>query len=180
MNIIIGNLLKSVSSLLFLYSLTKTNKRERIYWQLWDCFVSLPAFLFLGAAGGFFTILLSFSRNVFIFKKGDSITQKQKINLFILILLFFVLFSFKSLSVDGPKAFLPFFASVSYSFSITFFKSMKVIRFTGIANCLLWGAYSLAVKDFVGFGFSVFLVIVETKELIKLCFSHKKEKKIIL
>lgn len=148
--VIIGNILACVSSLYLLASVFKHDKKELLRCQIGDLLFSILAHIFLGGISGLITISIALLRNILTYY-GSKIAYATLPLLVVVGVL---------LNRDGLWGYIPICASLSYTFILIKFKSVRIIKFGLISNLILWSIYYLHLQSILNvFTFAVVIGI---------------------
>ena len=145
--LIIGNLLSFCCALCIAISVVKKDKRNLIWWQIWDSIFGLLASFVLASYSSFTTGLLCTTRNVLAYKK------KLTKGITILLVLCCICIGLYA-NNRGFFGLLPLVAFTTYTLAIYYTKNDQQMRYALIINLLTWfihdfyiQAYPSAVMD---------------------------------
>lgn len=147
--LIIGNILSFCCAACLAVSVVKKDKRNLIWWQIWDSIFGLLASLVLFSYSSFTTGVLCATRNVVAYSKG--LTRLTTI-LFIIICIITGLYA----NNRGIWGLFPIAAFTGYTISMYWAKNDQQMRYSLIVNLSLWlihdfyiQAYPSAIMDIV-------------------------------
>ncbi len=159
-NIIIGNIIALIASLLMVYSGIIKQKKKILYVQTIQIGLSVVSNMVLGGIVGAIINALSCIRNILCYK--DKLGLKEKI--VITILATFLSIRFNNLGLIGM---LPLISTITYLWLMNI---KNVIKFKGliIFTMILWLIYDLTIKSYSSAVFDLMTVITNTYTIIKL------------
>lgn len=162
--VIIGNILACVSSLYLLTSVFKHDKKELLRCQIGGNLFSILANIFLGGTAGLITVSLALLRNILSYYENKIAYATLPLLAIVGVLL----------NRDGLWGYIPICASLSYSFILIKFKSIRVIKLGLISNLILWSIYYLHLQSILNvFTFTVVMGItmfnLNNKQVKKEC-----------
>ena len=145
--LVVGNILSFCCALCIAISVVKKDKRNLIWWQIWDSLFGLMASLVLCSYSSFTTGILCATRNFLAYTKG---LTKLTTFLFIAACVIVGLY----VNNRGIFGLFPIMAFSSYTWSMYWAKNDQQMRYSLIINLSLWlihdfyiQAYPSAIMD---------------------------------
>ena len=140
-NLIIGNICSLCCSLCIGISVVKKDKKNLVFWQIWDSAFELMTSLVLLSYAGFITGLLCTLRNVFAYKKG--LSKMTTLGLIACCLIV-------GLSVNNRGIFgmMPIAAFTFYTSAMYWTKNEQQMRYAVIGNLLLWFVHDAYIQSY--------------------------------
>ena len=140
MNIIIGNIIALIASLLMVYTGTIKEKKKIIYIQTVQIGLFILSNSVLGGITGAIINIVSLVRNILCYK--DKLKIKEKV---VLVTISTVLsLSFNNLGIIGL---LPLIATLSYTLLMDMKDIMK-FKILIIFTLVMWGIYDLSIRSY--------------------------------
>lgn len=164
MNLIIGNILALIASLLFIYAGILKQKKKILLTQSIQKVLSATSNIVLKGYSGAITHTVSLISYLLCY--FDKLTTLLKI--IITIILIALAVSFNNLGMIG---FLPLVSSISY---LWFMDIKDIIKFKYLLlfTIILWGIYDLTIKSYTSFIFGIFSAITTIISIIQI--KHNK------
>ena len=139
-NIIIGNIIALIASILMVYSGTLKQKKRILYFQTVQIGMSVISNIILGGITGAIINALSMIRNILCYK--DKLGLKEKIIITILATVF--TFKFNNLGYIGL---LPLISTIVYIWLMSI-KNVKKFKLLITFTMLMWFIYDIAIKSY--------------------------------
>ena len=139
--LIVGNILSFCCALCIAISVVKRDKRNLIWWQIWDSLFGLMASLVLFSYSSFTTGILCASRNVLAYSRGLT-----KITTFVLVLMCVSVGLYAN--NRGFYGLLPILAFTGYTISMYLAKNDQQMRYALIVNLSLWLVHDFYIQAY--------------------------------
>lgn len=151
MNIVIGNIIMTVASIIMVcIGLLKT-KKQVLWWQSLQIGLMAVASLFLGTIPGFIADIIGIVRNV--------LSYKSKLNKVMQVLLSLIavicILAFNNI---GWLGLLPMAAAVTYTLAINT-QNVKTLKIVLLLTMIMWAVHDFAVQSYVSCAFDIFSAI---------------------
>lgn len=140
MNVIIGNIIALVASLLMVYSGTLNKKKKILYVQTIQIGLSVISNIILGGITGAIINAISMIRNIICYK--DKLGFKEKIIITILSVTLCIIFN-----NHGIIGMLPVISTVTYIWLMNL-KDIKKFKCLIAFTMLMWFIYDLVIKSY--------------------------------
>lgn len=166
MQIIIGNIVALIASIIMIYSGYLKQKKKILYAQTIQIGLSVLSNIILGGITGAIINAISCVRNILCYKE-----KLNNISKFILILLATILsLCFNNLGIIG---FLPLISTIAY---ILLMNTKNVIKFKYliIFTMILWCCYDLYIKSYTSACFDFMCIIVNLFSIIQININMEK------
>ena len=160
MQIIIGNIVALIASLVMVYSGTIKQKKKIIYAQTVQIGLYVVSNLILGGITGAIINALSFVRNVLCYK--DKLGNKEKV--IITILAVILSLAFNNLGLIGI---LPLISTVVYLWLMNI-KDVVKFKILVIFTMALWCAYDIYIKSYSSAVFDFMNIIANIVAIIQI------------
>lgn len=160
MQIIIGNIIALIASILMTFSGLQKSKKKILFIQIIQIFLTIISNLVLGGYTGAIVNAISLIRDILLYK--DKVGLKEKI-----ILIIFAIglsLAFNNLGLIG---FLPLIATVTY---MLFMDTKDVIKFKIliIISMILWFIYDLTIKSYTSSVFDILSALTHLIAIIQI------------
>lgn len=164
MQLICGNIVALIASMLMVYSGSVNNRKKIIYIQTVQILAFTLSNLILGGFTGAIVNLISLVRNVLCYK--DKLTNDKKL----ILILFCIIFSlcFNNLGFLGL---LPLISTVVYTCFMDVKNTIK-LKLLIIFTMILWLIYDTLIRSYTSAIFDVFSIIANSVTIYQLY--HKK------
>ena len=160
MQIIIGNIVALIASLIMVYSGLVKQKKKIIYTQTIQIGLYVVSNLILGGITGAIINVLSFVRNVLCYK--DKLGKKEKI--IITILAIVLSLAFNNLGIIGI---LPLISSILYIWLMNI-KDVVKFKYLTIVTMVLWLVYDVYIKSYSSAVFDFMNIVANIFTIIRL------------
>jgi len=140
-NLIVGNIFSLCCALCIAISVIKRNKKNLIWWQIWDSTFEMLASLVLLSYAGFITGFLCVARNVFAYKTG--LTKFS--TLFLVIACATIGLYTNNRGIYGV---LPVSAFVFYTLAMYMSSNEQQMRYALIVNLMLWFVHDFYIQSY--------------------------------
>ncbi len=164
MQLICGNIVALIASMLMVYSGSVNNRKKIIYIQTVQILAFTLSNLILGGFTGAIVNLISLARNILCYK--DKLTNDKKL----ILILFCIIFSlcFNNLGFLGL---LPLISTVVYTCFMDVKNTIK-LKLLIIFTMILWLIYDTLIRSYTSAIFDVFSIIANSVTIYQLY--HKK------
>ena len=159
-NIIIGNIIALIASLLMVYSGIIKQKKKFLYTQTIQIGLSVISNIVLGGIVGAIINALSCIRNILCYK--DKLGLKEKIILTILALVLSL--KFNNLGLIGI---LPLISTIAYLWLMNI-KNIIKFKYLIIFTMILWFIYDFSIKSYSSAFFDLMTVIANVYSIMKI------------
>ena len=165
MQIIIGNIIALIASILMTFSGLQKSKKKILFIQIIQIFLTIISNLVLGGYTGAIVNAISLIRDILLYK--DKVGVKEKI-----ILIIFAIglsLAFNNLGLIGL---LPLIATVTY---MLFMDTKDVIKFKIliIISMILWFIYDLTIKSYTSSVFDILSALTHLIAIIQIIKLNK-------
>lgn len=160
LQIIIGNIVALIASLLMVYSGVIKQKKKIIYIQTLQISLSVISNMILGGITGAIINALNFIRNILCYK--DKLGLKEKIIITLLAVILSI--AFNNLGLVGI---LPLISTIVYLWLMNV-KDVKKFKFLIIFTMLLWFIYDIYIKSYSSAIFDFMTIIANIISIIQL------------
>ncbi|MBQ2639395.1 MAG: YgjV family protein [Bacilli bacterium] len=167
--ILIGNIIALIASLLMVYSGTIKKKKKIIYVQSIQIGLFVASNLVLGGITGAIINFLSFIRNILCYK--DKLGLKEKIILTILSV--GLSLTLNNLGIIGL---LPLVSTVTYLWLMNI-KDMVKFKYLICFTMILWLIYDFSIKSYTAVIFDLFTIISNIIAIVQLKINSKEKRK---
>ena len=150
-NLIIGNIIALVASLIMVYSGGLSHKKKILYFQTIQIGLSIISNLVLGGISGAIINALSFIRNILCYNDKLKIKQKTIITLLATALII----RFNNLGIIG---YLPLISTITYIWFMDV-KNVKKFKLLIVVTMIMWFVYDLCIRLYTSAIFD-FLTII--------------------
>ena len=169
MQIVIGNIIALIASILMVYSGYIKQKKKILYTQTIQlCFSSLSNIILGGITGGIID-LLGCVRNILCYK--GKLNKVSKIILIILSTSLTLIFNNM-----GVLGLLPLISTITYILLMTINDVIK-FKYLLIFTAFLWLVYSMCIQSYVGAAFNVMNIAANVSSIIQIKKHNKSEVK---
>ena len=151
MNLIIGNIIALIASLIMVYSGILKNKKKILYFQTIQIGLSVVSNIILQGISGAIINAINLIRNILCYKEKLDIKEKIIITLLATILIF----KFNNLGILG---FLPLISTITYTWLMNI-KDVKKFKILIAFTTFLWFVYDLSIKSYTSAIFDAMTVI---------------------
>ena len=151
MDIIIGNIVALIASLIMVGTGLVKNKKKIIFYQIIQIGLFVASNMILGGYVGAIINVLNLARNILCYK--DRLGRNEKIVISILSITLSVLFN--NLGLIG---YLPLLASLIYLWLINI-KGIYKFKLLMILIMIMWGIYDLKIKSYTSATFDALTVL---------------------
>lgn len=165
MQIIIGNIIALIASIIMVYSGYLKQKKKILYVQTIQIGMSIASNLVLGGITGAIINALSCLRNILCYKEKLNNTTK------IILIAFAIVFSFYFNNI-GLIGILPTISLITYILFMTT-KDVKKFKWLIIFTMLLWLVYDMYIKSYTSAIFDFMCIIVNFISIIQISFKEK-------
>ena len=165
MEIIIGNIIALMASLIMVGTGLVKNKRKIIFFQIIQIGLFIASNMILGGYTGAIINILNLARNILCYK--DKLGKNEKIVISILSIVLSVLFN--NLGLIG---YLPLLASLIYLWLINI-KGIYKFKLLMILIMIMWGIYDLKIKSYTSATFDALTIVTN---IIGIYLIAKKKK----
>lgn len=164
-NIVIGNIIALIASIIMVYSGLLKQKKRILYAQTIQIGLSVLSNIILGGITGAIINTLSYIRNILCYK--DKLDLKAKIVIIILATSLSLIFN--NLGIVGL---LPVISIITYSFLMN---TQNVIKFKWliIFTMLMWFIYDLFIKSYTSAAFDFMNIIANIISIIQIKLKNK-------
>lgn len=166
MQIVIGNIIALLASLLMVYSGLIRKKAKFIYIQTIQILLFVISNLVLGGITGAITNAFACIRNILFYK--NKLKNREKIVLALITIVFSLLFN--NLGIIGL---LPLISTVVYTLLIDL-KDVVKFKMLVIATVILWFIYDIYIQSYTSAIFDFMTIITNTIAIYKLHFLKTK------
>ncbi len=166
MQIIIGNIVALIASLIMVYSGLIKQKKKIIYTQTIQIGLYILSNLILGGITGAIINALSFVRNVLCYK--DKLGKKEKV--IITILAVVLSLAFNNLGIIGI---LPLISTIVYLWLMSI-KDVVKFKYLTIFTMILWLVYDVYIKSYSSAVFDFMNIIANIVTIIRLKNNENK------
>ena len=160
LQIIIGNIVALIASLLMVYSGVIKQQKKIIYIQTLQISLSVISNMILGGITGAIINALNFIRNILCYK--DKLGLKEKIIITLLAVILSI--AFNNLGLVGI---LPLISTIVYLWLMNV-KDVKKFKFLIIFTMLLWFIYDIYIKSYSSAIFDFMTIIANIISIIQL------------
>ena len=166
-NIIIGNIIALIASILMVISGLQKKKKTILFIQIIQITLSVISNIILGGYTGAIINAISCIRDILCYK--DKLGTKEKI--FIIILAIGLTITFNNLSLIGL---LPLIATIVY---ISFMNTKDVVKFKFLVifSMIMWLVYDLYIKSYTSGIFDFLSIIANVIAIYQLQKNSKKK-----
>lgn len=160
-NIIIGNIIALIASLIMVYTGVLKKRKPIIYFQTVQIGLSVISNIFLNGISGAIINAISFVRNILCYK--EKLRTKEKIIISAISIILII--KFNNMGIVG---FTPLIATITYIWLMTT-KDTKKLKLLISFTMLMWFIYDLSIKSYTSaiFDFSNMLLNLITIKYIK-------------
>ena len=165
MQIIIGNIIALIASILMTFSGLQKSKKKILFIQIIQIFLTIISNLVLGGYTGAIVNAISLIRDILLYK--DKVGVKEKIILIIFAIGLSI--AFNNLGLIGL---LPLIATVTY---MLFMDTKDVIKFKIliIISMILWFIYDLTIKSYTSSVFDILSALTHLIAIIQIIKLNK-------
>lgn len=163
-NIIIGNIVAFIASILMVYSGMLKQKRKILYFQTVQIGMSVISNIILGGITGAIINTLSMIRNILCY--WDKLGVKEKIVITILAVI--LSFKFNNLGYIGL---LPLISTVVYIWLMNI-KNVKKFKLLIVFTMLMWFIYDIAIKSYASAIFDFMNIIANIITIFQIKSNH--------
>ena len=165
MNLLIGNIIALVASILMVYSGIVKNKKKVIYIQSLQIGLFVVSNLVLNGISGAIINGISFIRNILCYKNKLGFKEKIIITCFSTILTIY----FNNLGLVG---YLPLISTTIYLWLMTI-KDVKKFKILMIFTIILWCIYDFSIQSYTAGLFDTLTILANIISLIKIKENNK-------
>jgi len=165
-NIIIGNIIALIASLIMVYTGLIKKKEKIIYVQTIQIGLSVLSNIVLGGITGAIINTISCIRNILCYK--EKLGQKSKV--LIIISSITLSLAFNNLGIIGL---LPVISTIAYTLLMNM-KNVVKFKYLTIFTMLLWFIYDLYIKSYTSSIFDFMSIITNTIAIFKLRTTSKE------
>ena len=167
MNLVIGNIIALIASLIMIYSGILKNKKQILYFQTIQIGLSVVSNIILGGISGAVINAISLIRNIICY--NDKLKIKEKI--IITSISIILIFEFNNLGIIGL---LPLISTITYIWLMNI-KDVKKFKLLIAFTMLMWFIYDLVIKSYTSAIFDGMTIIVNIVTIFY-TKNNKKEK----
>ena len=167
MNIVLGNIIALLASLVMIYTGLIKDKSKIIYVQSIQIFLFAISNAILGGITGVITNIVSFARNILCFK--NKLNLPIKILITILSIIFSIIFN-----NIGFIGILPLISTISYIWLMDI-KDVIKFKFLIIFTLVLWCIYDFAIKSYTGGLFNLFTIITNIISIFQIYIIQERK-----
>lgn len=159
-NIIIGNIIALIASILMVYSGMLKQKKKILYFQTVQIGMSVISNIVLGGITGAIINGLSMVRNILCYKDKLGIKEKMVITILAVILTF----KFNNLGYIGL---LPLISTVTYIWLMNI-KSVKNFKLLIVFTMFMWFIYDIVIKSYTSAVFDFMNIIANIVTILQI------------
>ena len=167
MNIVLGNIIALLASLVMIYTGLIKDKSKIIYVQSIQIFLFAISNAILGGITGVITNIVSFTRNILCFK--NKLNLPIKVLITILSIIFSIIFN-----NIGFIGILPLISTISYIWLMDI-KDVIKFKFLIIFTLVLWCIYDFAIKSYTGGLFNFFTIITNIISIFQIYIIQERK-----
>lgn len=160
MQLVIGNIIALIASILMVYSGTIKKKKKVLYVQSVQIGLFVISNLVLNGISGAIINAISFVRNILCYK--DKLGMKEKIAITVLSIVLTIYFN--NLGLIGL---LPLISTIVYLWLMTI-KDIKKFKMLIIFTMILWCIYDFTIQSYTAFIFDVLTILTNIISIIKI------------
>ena len=159
-NVVIGNIIALVASIIMVASGYMTSKQKTLFWQTVQIALNSISCFFLLAFSGGIVNTLSIPRNILAYKNKLNLPVK------VVIWLLTVTLSIK-FNTNGWIGYLPIISTTVYIFLMDKLKDSK-FKALIIFTLVLWGIHDVCVQNYVQFAFDMACIVTSAIAIFKI------------
>lgn len=168
MNIVIGNIVALIGSILMVYVGILKNKKQILYVQTIQICLFVLSNIILGGISGAIINILCCVRNILCYKNRLGLKEKILITLLSIILTLL----FNNLNIIGL---FPLISTVVYIWLMNT-KNVKKFKLLIIFTMIMWLIYDLAIKSYTSAIFDLASVVTNSISIHTLTYKNKRRK----